>query len=96
MGKSIQFIIGGRLLKEEENHNKSTQGCMRLNRPGCLKGDSEKGDDFRRGDMINTFEAVQENKCVRCVICQFFPHFGSDFQKEVHAKHPHSRTLEFT
>lgn len=43
MGKSIQFIIGGRLQKEEENHNKSTQGCTRLNRTECLKGDSKSG-----------------------------------------------------
>lgn len=38
----------GRLQKEEKNHNKSTQGCMRLNRLECLKVDS-KTSDFRRG-----------------------------------------------
>lgn len=37
----------GRLQKEEENHNKSTQGCMRLKRPECLKWNTKSGKEGR-------------------------------------------------
>lgn len=49
MGKSIQFIIGGDYRKEEENHNKSTQGCMRLNRPECLEETQKVGRFEEKG-----------------------------------------------
>lgn len=41
MGKSIRFIIGGRLQKESENHSRSTQGCTRLKKKNGLIGNQD-------------------------------------------------------
>lgn len=68
----------GRLQKEEKNHNKSTQGCMRLNRLECLKVDSKTGVISGEGKCI--FEGglwkwskyIQSIKCDTYIVSNLF------------------------
>lgn len=101
-----------RLQKEEENHNKSTQGCMRLNRPECLKGDSKSGfisgKEVQRTHLKLYYHCKQPKISIAIIFniniiispwvftCIFCVHSGPFWVLVSAIKHPHYCILPYT